>query len=426
MPAANRLPSFVRSVDPQLPREIWILQVGGLVNAFGNGIVLPFLIIYLHNVRGIPLGIAGLVAATNSVCGFASGFAAGTLSDRIGPRRVLIGALCVMALAMALFPLVHDAWQAFLLYGLSGLGSGSFWPSQSTLLSGLAPRARRHSAFATQRLTMNLGTALGGLVGGAIAAHSFTALFLLDAATFLGYVVVLLRLPEPAPHPERGTGSYLEVIRNRVFMSYVALNALVIAASIATWVELLPPFAKNQSHVSSQGIGVLWAVDSIVVVVAQLPAAKLVEGRRRMRGLALMSFVFAAALLGFDAAGYWTSGWIAAGVLSAITVIFAAGECLHGTIHAPLVADLAPPRVVGRYLAFSSSSWQIGWTIGPAGGGFILQHAPYALWPIAAGLQLVAGGWALALERFLPRSVLRTPHVEPAPAVAGLAAGPPG
>jgi MFS family permease len=415
---------YLRSLDPQLPRDVWVLQIGGLVNSFGNGIFLPFLIIYLHNVRGIPLGIAGLVAAVNSVCGFTSGFAAGALSDRIGPRRVLIGALCVMAVAIGLFPLVHASWQAFLLYGLSGLGSGSFWPSQSTLISGLVPQGRRHSAFATQRLTMNLGVALGGLAGGAIASHSFTALFLVDAATFLGYVAVLLRLPEPKLHPERAAGGYLEVIRDRVFMSYIALNALVIATSIATWVELLPPFAKNQAHVSSQGIGVLWAVDSLVVVVAQLPVAKLVEGRRRMRGLALMCLIWAGSLLGFGAAGYWTSGWIAAGLLSAITAVFAVGECLHGTIQAPLAVDLAPPRVLGRYLAFSSQSWQVGWIIGPAGGGFILQHAPYALWPIAAGLQLAAGAWALGLERTLPRSVLRTPHVEPA--AAGMAAGPPG
>ncbi len=28
------------------------LQVGGLVNAFGNGMVIPFMFIYLHNVLG--------------------------------------------------------------------------------------------------------------------------------------------------------------------------------------------------------------------------------------------------------------------------------------------------------------------------------------------------------------------------------------
>src|SRR5439155_3624733 len=241
--------------------------------------------------------------------------------------------------------------------------------------------------------------------------------------TFLAYVVVLLRLTAPDLHPEREGGSYLEVVRNRVFMSYIGLNALVIATSMAVWVELLPPFAKNQAHVTTEGVGLIWAVDSLVVVLAQLPIAKLMEGRRRMRGLALMSVVWAASLLGFDAAGYWTSGWFAAGLLAAITVVFAVGECLHGTIHLPLAADLASPRIVGRYLAFSSQSWQIGWIIGPAGGGFILQHSPYALWPAAAGLQLVAGAWALGLERALPRGVRRTPHVEPIP---GLVAGPPG
>jgi hypothetical protein len=44
--------AYFRSLDPRLPREVWILQGGGLLNSFGNGLVLPFLIIYLHNVRG--------------------------------------------------------------------------------------------------------------------------------------------------------------------------------------------------------------------------------------------------------------------------------------------------------------------------------------------------------------------------------------
>ena len=51
--------AYLRSLDPRLPRPVYVLELGALVNAFGNGVVLPFLLIYLHNVRGIPFGLAG-------------------------------------------------------------------------------------------------------------------------------------------------------------------------------------------------------------------------------------------------------------------------------------------------------------------------------------------------------------------------------
>jgi MFS family permease len=75
--------------------------------------------------------------------------------------------------------------------------------------------------------------------------------------------------------------------------------------------------------------------------------------------------------------------------------------------------------LVGRYMAFGSQSWQVGWIIGPAVGGFALQHAPNLLWPACAAINLVAAGAALALERHLPRNVVRAPkQVELVPADA--------
>ncbi len=419
--------AYIRSLDPRLPRSVWILQGGGLVNSFGNGIVLPFLIIYLHNVRGIPLGIAGLAAAANSVGALGSGFVGGSIADRIGPKRVLVLSLWVMTGAICLFPLIRTGWHALLLYGALGLGSGMFWPSQSSLLADLAPIARRHSAFALQRVSMNVGVALGGLTGGLIAttSHPFTfdVLFFLDAATFVGFAFVLMRLRVPRHHEAQDRGTYADVVRNRVFMSYVTLNALFMAAAMAVWVELLPPFAKNVAHVSETGVGAIWLTDSIAVVLFQLPVTRLAEGHSRMRGLALMGVIWALAMGGFGAIGAWTEATLAAGLMCVATLVFAAGECLHGTIHAPLSADLAPPALVGRYMAFSSQSWQVGWIVGPAAGGFVLQHAPLALWPIAAGLNFAGAGWALALERTLPQRVRRTPDSVLA---AGIGAGPSG
>src|SRR5205085_6865922 len=99
--------------------------------------------------------------------------------------------------------------------------------------------------------------------------------------------------------------------------------------------------------------------------------------------------------------------------------LFAIGECLHGAIHAPLSADLAQPGSLGRYMAFSSQSWQVGWIIGPGLGGVVLQYAPDALWLIGAAVCLVNAAFALALEPRLPARLRVTPAYGSAAGVAG-------
>jgi MFS family permease len=181
------------------------------------------------------------------------------------------------------------------------------------------------------------------------------------------------------------------------------------ASAIALMVELLPAFAKNVTHVNERQVGVIFAIDSVGIVLFQLPIARLLQGRRRMRGLAVMGVVWSVALLLVWAAGEWTTATAAAVVLCGASAVFAIGECLHGAIHAPLGVDLAPPRLLGRYLALASLSWQVGWIVGPAGGGFLLQHAPLVLWPVAAAVNLACASGALALERRLPENVRLTP-----------------
>jgi MFS family permease len=411
------LAAYLRSLDPRLPREVYVLEVGALVNAFGNGVVLPFLLIYLHNVRGIPFGLAGSAAAVQSAAALASGFLGGTLSDRLGPKRVLLGSLVVMTVAFALMPAIRTAWHAFAIYTLWGVGSGSFWPSQSALLAALTPAARRAPAYALQRLSMNVGVALGGVVAGLIASvgrpGSFTVLFAIDCATFVGYMLVLARVRAPALHEGRLGGSWRAVLRDRVFTVYTLLNAAFMTAAISLVVELLPAFGKNVAGISEQEVGIVFALDAVGIVIFQLPVVKLSEGRRRMRGFALMGTLWAATLLAVWAAGSWTSATAAFAILAGVMLVFAVGECLHGAIHTPLSVDLAPPQLVGRYTAAASISWQMGWIVGPAAGGFLLQHRPLLLWPIAAGVNLAAAAGALALEPYLPEGVRRTPRGEP-------------
>ena len=73
------------------------LQVGGLVNAFGNGMVIPFMFIYLHNVRGIELGVTGLIVAAHAVVSIVAGPIFGSQIDRFGGKRMLALSLAILA-----------------------------------------------------------------------------------------------------------------------------------------------------------------------------------------------------------------------------------------------------------------------------------------------------------------------------------------
>jgi MFS family permease len=264
---------------------------------------------------------------------------------------------------------------------------------------------------------MNVGVAVGGVVAGLIASvgnpQSFTVLFAINCVTFVGYMVVLAWVRAPALHEGRLGGSWRAVLRDRVFTRYTLLNAAFMTAAISLVVELLPAFGKNVAGISEKEVGIVFALDAVGVAIFQLPVVKLSEGRSRMRGMALMGTLWAATMLGVWAAGEWTHATAAFGILAGAVLVFAVGECLHGTIHTPLSVDLAPPQLVGRYTAAASISWQIGWIIGPAAGGFLLQHRPLLLWPVAAAVNLACAGLALALEPQLPEGVRKTPHAEP-------------
>ncbi len=124
---------------------------------------------------------------------------------------------------------------------VTGIGNGFFWPAQSTLITQLTPIAKRHTAFGMQRVVMNLGVGLGALVGGLIATTSrpatFDLLWLVNAATFVVYLGVLLaRVPEPTSIESRAAsrgGSYAPVLRDRTFVRVVGLNTLFIFAGMS-------------------------------------------------------------------------------------------------------------------------------------------------------------------------------------------------
>ena len=104
----------------------------------------------------------------------------------------------------------------------------------------------------------------------------------------------------------------------------------------------------------------MFAFNTGVIVLAQLPLSRWIEGRRRMRALALMPLLWAAAWLLVDGTGAWLDATAAFVGFALAAGIFGVGECFHGPCHQALVADIGPAYLRGRYFAVHSLSWGLG------------------------------------------------------------------
>ena len=375
--------------NPELPPKLWLLQFGVLINFFGNGLVAPFLIIYLHFGRGIPFAVAGAAVAFGGLMAVMSGLVAGVVADRIGPRNTLALAMCSNGVAWLLYTQVSQPWQAVAVGVLVGVGVGSYGPSSQMLIASMIPPEGRRAAFAQNRVTSVVGLGLGGIGGGFLASGGLTGYLLileLDAVTFFTFAAVVLLLPSGRGATSAvARGSYLEVLRDRPFVRLAATNLAMVSAGIAPMFWLLPAYAKGQLHIGEAAIGVIYSVNTLTVVLAQLPLARLTRSQNPMHALRTGALIWVGCWLACLAAAAPFTVFTAALIVGMAGVAYAVGECLYSSTMIPTATLLAPDHLRGRYLGVMGLAWQGGFFIGPTAGSAVLGAYPAAL-PLVCAL----------------------------------------
>jgi MFS family permease len=296
--------------------------------------------------------VAGLVVGTVTGLAVVAAPVAGPVIDRFGARATAAGAGPALAAGYGGLAFAHTPRQAFVAAGAgaAGAGNGALLPSQSTLLASLASPQVRLRASAVSRVAGNLGMGLGGALGGLIAAYGLRGLVVLFLANALSYVLYVMILVVVVPTDARPTpvpGGYRVLVRDRPFLRLALTNVAVIAVGWGVFTWVVPPYARSELGVGPRLIGLLLFANAFTVTLAQLPVARLAEGRRRTVAMATASLIFVGACLlvvGADLAG-WDHAFA---VLLAAAVAVGVGECFHTTALMPLVADLAPAALRGR------------------------------------------------------------------------------
>src|SRR5437867_5749102 len=347
-----------------LARPVLILQGGNALNYFGYGLILPFEIIYLHQIRGFSTATAGLVLAATMGSSAIVTPPTGALLDRYSAKALVVAGSLASALGYAGFAFVERPWQGFACSIVGGAGFGAAGTANRTLVIRLVTQEQRAAAFALNRVAGNFGIGAGATVGGFIVAaaqqlSSFQILYLFDAVTSAAFaLIVLAAVPSPraeivTPADANGTG-FRAVARDRLFLVVIAANIVLVVVGHTFFSNILPPFAKAHTPVGPAEIGIIILVNTTFIVIAQIPAVRVVARMRRTQAFAVTSGLFAVALLAVLPATLVHSELAATSLLAGVAVVLATGEIAHILVLGPLVADMAPAHLLGRYLSLYS------------------------------------------------------------------------
>ncbi|MGV9405929.1 MFS transporter [Streptomyces sp. NPDC003667] len=366
------------------------IHVGNALSAFGLGFTVPYLYVYVAQVRGLGAMTAGLVLAVFAVAALIVLPFAGRAIVRRGPLSVLLAALVAAALGALSLGLAGNAGAVLLSAAVLGAGQAVMQPALATMIVDCSTAETRSRAFAMQFFLQNLGLGVGGLIGGHLVdttkVSSFTLLFAIEAGMFLLLVAVMatVRMPHSpriADAPSDGVkGSWKRLLGNRAMVQLCVLGFVLFFACYGQFESGLSAYGVEAAGISTSALGTALAANTLMIVVAQFAVLKFVERRRRSRVIAAVGLVWAVAWLaaGYAGLGHGSQEMATAAFVSTYA-LFGLGEAMLSPTVAPLVADLAPEGMAGQYNSAFALVKQLALAVGPAVGGPLgaSLHAPY-------------------------------------------------
>lgn len=375
-----------------LPGSVWIVFATTLVNRAGM-MVVPFMVLYVTAYLGARPALAGLALTIYGIGGLVSGPIAGRLCDRFGPFAVLRGSLLVSGAILFVFPLARRFESFLIITFIWALVAEAVRPATLAALTSYVLPEQRKAAVAVNRLGINLGMSIGPALGGFLATVSYPLLFVADAVSSLAAGLVLSLLlawrplhtvvattpAESTPDDRVGRVTVLDDPRAIVFLVGVLLVALVFYQHEAS----MPLFLVRDLHHRASFYGVLFAINTLLIVVLEVPLNLAMEHWAHRSALVLGATLFAVGF-GSMAVLHSTAGLVLA------AVIWTFGEMIAMPASGAYVADIAPTGQAGAYAGAYAATFSLAILIGPWAGTIILDRfGGTTLWCAALGVGLL-------------------------------------
>ncbi|NEW08771.1 MFS transporter [Paenibacillus sp. SYP-B3998] len=364
----NRFRVFLSSYHP----IVHILILGTVMARAASSMSLPFLAIYLSRNTSMSEVMIGVIIGMGALAGTVGGFVGGTLSDRFGRRVIMLIALFGWAFVFTGFAFVKLPVLFMLLNMVNGLCRSFYEPVSQALMADLTEPTKRLKVFSMRYMAINVGVAVGPLLGAYFATLDGSLPFLITGIVYFIYAVTLYmllsafgikKIEGEKKSPVTFTSSW-RVIRNDTTFRYYIVGGIVGAIGYSQVMVTLSQYLEHSFADGVKMFALLMSVNAIVVIAMQVPLTRWADKYTPLVAIIVGNLMFALGDIGF--------AFSHSVVLLIISMtVFTFGEILNYPAANMLIDKLAPEHMRGTYFGAQTFT-NIGHFMGPWVGGFLL------------------------------------------------------
>ena len=372
----------------------WWLSLVMLINRSGT-MVVPFMTLYMTQALHYGIAKAGTVMACFGMGAVCGGFIGGKLTDKLGFYNVQLSALvCGGIMFIVLGQMTTYASICGCTFLLAVLND-SFRPANSTAIAQYSNESNRTRCYSLNRLSINLGWALGSAIGGFIASRNYQLLFWIDGLTNIGAAFLLRAVLAPQRNVQtpskkdirkptvKGRSPYSD----KLYLFFIFLTILF-SYSFFQLFTTVPVFYREKLHLTPFSIGVVMSVNGLIIAGVEMALIfKLEQRRKNLHYISIGVLLTALSFLVFNL----LPGEITLAVISML--IMTIGEMLAMPFMNSFMISRTDSGNRGQYAGLYTVAWSIAQVLGPFTGAQMAEHLGFtALWWVIGGLGIVTAG----------------------------------
>jgi MFS transporter, DHA1 family, solute carrier family 18 (vesicular amine transporter), member 1/2 len=382
---------------PHHPRRALVLAcitTATFTDLVAYSVAVPVLPDYARRFSATPT-VIGLLFASFGVALLTLSILMGAMSDRLGRKRPMIGALALLAGATLLFAYAESLPILFLARMLQGAADAVTWVVGFALIADLYGEHERGRAMGLAMGGSTLGIIIGPWLGGWLYELGGIRLPFLVVAGIaaVDLVVFALVTPKTKTAPSAPV-SMRRVLRVRAIVVCVAI-VIAGAATVAMLEPVIPLLLESRAKLGPASIGTLFGMAGLASSTMHPLYGRLSDrwGGKRLMVTGLLGFALMLPALNFatdfrTAAIAMVPMWMVFGLFVTPSLTYFAQLASQAGVHA-----------YGLVYGIYNVAWAVGLMSGPALGGFLFERIGFARLTLFWSILLFAAGLVFAKMR---------------------------